>query len=241
MSSTFGKIHHEKIKYPACEEEDCYCLNHWPDRSGGEEVWVLDNIEKNKTIRCEVAINNGDYESCSLCENWMIDFAFQLKKFEFGICYLCRDNIKLDHILIDFLKDEKNYKILFGQRYNLEEKTSKDFENIKKIPQNQKIIKELLKIIKLEYKKIEDKIMQQKNEKNEKKESLRVKRRRIIKSMIPSLKNLNDEEIDEYIPEKKIFCLRNVEIINNDIEVNEIFENPLLHENDINKVLKYFF
>jgi len=66
--------------YPNCEFEDCYCKRHYPNRSGGEELEVVDRYGE-ILIYCEVAIANH-YEiehTCAFCKRYMIGKGLMLK------------------------------------------------------------------------------------------------------------------------------------------------------------------
>jgi hypothetical protein len=92
--SSDEEITHESHEYPACEEEDCYCRNHWPNRSGGEEHWVIDNYNNgDKTVRCDVAIDNDpNIDVCSCCEYWMVGNGFSIGD-ELSICIRCKNKL----------------------------------------------------------------------------------------------------------------------------------------------------
>lgn len=58
-----------------CEEEDCWCARHWPDRAA-REYKVVDNDQDGEiTWRCDVAIRNNKSikkNKCDFCERHMI-------------------------------------------------------------------------------------------------------------------------------------------------------------------------
>lgn len=130
----------EKFYAPACDEEDCYCKNHWPDRSGGKEVWILDNGSMSKTVRCQVSLENGDYTSCSYCERWMTDDGFPLKP-EYMLCYRCFDKAKALDVVSDFFSEAWNDHEDLGDKDLKQWHTGwkKDCDNEAKKPSRSKI------------------------------------------------------------------------------------------------------
>lgn len=79
----------EAYEYPLCEEDDCYCQRHWPDRSGGEEHKVVNNDEEGElTWRCDVAIANGDYKKCDFCGKWTMGSGLELP-IKYRMCMRC--------------------------------------------------------------------------------------------------------------------------------------------------------
>lgn len=101
--------------YPACEEDDCYCRRHFPNRSGGDELKVVNNEEDGEyTIRCETAIDNNDdiRKHCYFCEKWMIGSAMTIGKEKW--CLRCVLDLWSPD-LSDYFKDafEKNPCLVF--------------------------------------------------------------------------------------------------------------------------------
>lgn len=79
--------------YPLCDEDDCYCRRHWPDRSGGEEEQVVNNDDHGwKVWRCQVALNQGDYDSCHICDRWMMGSCLSFDDADMKICVRCFKN-----------------------------------------------------------------------------------------------------------------------------------------------------
>lgn len=90
MSSGSDNDSHEIYEYPNCEEEDCYCLNHWPNRFGGDEHKVVDNKNFGEfTIRCDVAINNGKFPKCTLCSRYCLGDCLEINEGEITVCVRC--------------------------------------------------------------------------------------------------------------------------------------------------------
>lgn len=85
----------ESYEYPNCEEDDCYCKRHWPNRSGGEEYKVVNNSKNGEyKIICEVGINNHTFiqGKCYLCNKWMIGSGLDIeisKKEQYKVCVRC--------------------------------------------------------------------------------------------------------------------------------------------------------
>jgi hypothetical protein len=104
----------ESYDYPLCEEDDCYCKRHWPNRSGGDEHKVVNNDEEGEyTWRCDVAIDNGDYQKCMICEHFMTGEGLNLSKSD-KICVRCCSDL-WSQDFHDFLVDQtkKDPCILF--------------------------------------------------------------------------------------------------------------------------------
>lgn len=96
--SSDDEITKESHDYPACEEDDCYCKRHWPNRSGGEEHWVVDNRDGSLTVRCETAINgDADIDGCDICERWMIGVDMQLHD-NYKVCMRCTSKLNFTEI-----------------------------------------------------------------------------------------------------------------------------------------------
>ena len=90
--------------YPKCEFEDCYCKRHYPNRSGGDELEVVDE-DGEILIYCEVAIENCDEckHKCAFCNRFMIGSGLKLKR-------LPEINGKLLFLKRQFLNSEGSLK-----------------------------------------------------------------------------------------------------------------------------------
>lgn len=100
-SDSEADFNNEKHEYPACEADDCYCKRHWPNRSGGDEHWVVDNeCDGDLTVRCETAIDNdGEITKCDICERWMIGVDMRLHD-AYAVCMRCTNKLDFTEIFI---------------------------------------------------------------------------------------------------------------------------------------------
>ena len=106
----------ETYDYPSCEADDCYCKRHWPNRSGGDELSVIDNdTDGSKTIRCETAIHNDDdITTCSFCEKYMLGPGMRLPgKFMYIICVRCQDTVTFIDAFAKVFDTRCKYATLF--------------------------------------------------------------------------------------------------------------------------------
>lgn len=104
----------ESYEYPSCEQSDCYCQNHWPNRSGGREHSVINNEDDGeKTIRCEVAIHNcDDITTCAFCEKYMLGSGLYLYG-EYVICVRCQNSVTFTDAFVKIFDTGCKYATLF--------------------------------------------------------------------------------------------------------------------------------
>lgn len=94
----------ELMEYPRCEEDDCYCKRHWPNRSGGKEHKVIDNENCGEyTIRCQVWVDNYHPKKCAVCEKYMIDSPLYFPDSDMEVCVRCTAS---DDLFFDFFMDK---------------------------------------------------------------------------------------------------------------------------------------
>lgn len=96
----------EIYEYPNCEYDDCYCKRHWPNRSGGDELLVV-NEQGDIVVYCETAINNDDDVSykCSYCDRWMIGYGFKIDS-EHRYCAHCTGKMNLREYFLSVFNDD---------------------------------------------------------------------------------------------------------------------------------------
>src|SRR3989338_6825226 len=105
----------ERYTYPLCEEDDCYCKRHWPDRGGrGYEHSVIDNDNNGpNTVRCDTALHsNSDITTCSFCEKYMLGAGMWLHG-KFNICARCQDKVFFIDAFTKVVDTSCKYAILF--------------------------------------------------------------------------------------------------------------------------------
>ena len=84
--------------YPSCEADDCYCQNHWPNRSGGEEFKAVNNNEE------------GDYM-------WLCPMGYEYHRWADGKCDACGKFMVYNSLDI-YLSPELSKKLCVRCCYN---------------------------------------------------------------------------------------------------------------------------